>query len=201
MQRRLALRLMEGLLALAFVAGPACVADAQDPMRGLDLSSPDMTVAEMTRAEVEAALKAARGGERADFTGKRLSGLDLSGLDLSGANLRAVRLNHANLLNDLQRWAEALESAQRACVAAPADPGAWNARGLALAGLERRSRTIAAAREREYQSRAIHGSSSADQPRSDERARIEPGLRQLPQFDRSHRIRLRKIRRGGSAPG
>ena len=66
-------------------------------MRGLDLSSPDMTTAEMTRAEVEAALKAAHGGQGADFTGKRLSGLDLSGLDFSGANLRAARLNHANL--------------------------------------------------------------------------------------------------------
>jgi uncharacterized protein YjbI with pentapeptide repeats len=91
------MRLIEGALALAIAIAPICAADAQDAMRGLDLTSPDMTMAEMTRAEVEAALKAAPGRRGADFSGKRLSGLDLSGLDLSGANLRAARLNHANL--------------------------------------------------------------------------------------------------------
>ena len=91
------MRLIEGALALAIAFFPICAADAQDAMRGLHLTSPDMTMAEMTRAEVEAALKAASGRRGADFSGKRLSGLDLSGLDLSGANLRAARLNHANL--------------------------------------------------------------------------------------------------------
>ena len=45
-------------------------------MRHLDLASPDMVSAEMTRADVEAALAS----HQTDFTGKRLSGLDLSGL-------------------------------------------------------------------------------------------------------------------------
>ena len=91
------MRLMTSLLALAFAVAAIFTAGAQDPMRGLDLTSPDMTTAEMTRGQVEAALKAAPAGHGADFTGKRLSGLDLSGLDFSGANLRAARLNHTNL--------------------------------------------------------------------------------------------------------
>jgi hypothetical protein len=65
------MRLTRGLLALALA--PVFAADAQDPMRGLDLTSPDMTTAEMTRAQVEAALKMAPGGRGADFAGKRLS--------------------------------------------------------------------------------------------------------------------------------
>ena len=69
-------------------------AHAQDMMRGVDLSSPDMTMSEMSRADVEALL--AKGRPR-DFSAKRLSGLDLSGLDLSGVNLRAARLNGADL--------------------------------------------------------------------------------------------------------
>ena len=52
-------------------------ATAQDMMRHVDLSSPDMVSAEMTRGEVEAALAAATITAPADFTGKRLSGLDL----------------------------------------------------------------------------------------------------------------------------
>ena len=56
------MRLTKGLLALALTIGLIFAADAQDAMRGLDLTSPDMTTAEMTRAEVEVALKAAPGG-------------------------------------------------------------------------------------------------------------------------------------------
>ena len=67
----------------------AMTATAQDMMRHVDLSSPDMVSAEMTRGEVEAALAAATAAAPADFTGKRLSGLDLSGLNLSGAIFRA----------------------------------------------------------------------------------------------------------------
>ena len=55
------------------------------------MSSPDMTTAEMSRGDVEAAIRAA-GGKPLDLTGKRLSGLDLSGLDLHGVVLRAARL-------------------------------------------------------------------------------------------------------------
>ena len=69
----------------------AVTATAQDMMRHLDLSSPDMVSAEMTRVEVEAALAMATVAAPADFTGKRLSGLDLSGLDLSRAIFRAAR--------------------------------------------------------------------------------------------------------------
>src|SRR5579875_2249426 len=84
-------------LALVGLAFPqARLARAQDAMRGLDMASPDMTAAEMTRGELEAALASAH-GQPLDLTGKRLSELDLSGLDLSRAILRAARLNHANL--------------------------------------------------------------------------------------------------------
>jgi len=65
-------------------------ATAQDMMRGVDLSSPDMVSAEMTRTQVEAAIATATAAP-ADFTGKRLSNLDLSGLDLSRAIFFAQR--------------------------------------------------------------------------------------------------------------
>ena len=71
-------------------------ATAQDMMRGVDLSSPDMVSAEMTRTQVEAAIATATAAP-ADFTGKRLSNLDLSGLDLSRAIFRAARLNKTKL--------------------------------------------------------------------------------------------------------
>ena len=45
-------------------------ATAQDMMRHVDLSSPDMVSAEMTRGEVETALAAATAAAPADFTGK-----------------------------------------------------------------------------------------------------------------------------------
>ena len=75
----------------------AITAMAQDTMRGVDLSSPDMVSAEMTRGDIEAALTTATVAAPADFTGKRLSSLDLSGLDLSGAIFRAARLNKTKL--------------------------------------------------------------------------------------------------------
>ena len=81
------------------VAAAACLlglpSSAQDMMSHVDLSSPMFASAEMTRAEVEASLKALPGS--ADFSGRSLNGLDLSGLDFSGANLRAARLNRAKL--------------------------------------------------------------------------------------------------------
>ena len=61
------MRLMQVSLALALAIAPICAADAQDAMRGLDLTSPDMTTAEMTRAQVEAALKAAPVGAQRRF--------------------------------------------------------------------------------------------------------------------------------------
>jgi uncharacterized protein YjbI with pentapeptide repeats len=76
----------------------AMTAMAQDMMRGVDLSSPDIVSAEMTRGDTAAALTTATVAVPADFTGKRLSSLDLSGLDLSGAIFRAARLNKTKLV-------------------------------------------------------------------------------------------------------
>lgn len=88
--RRLALSFMLAVLA----AGPA--AAEQDLLLGADMTSPAMTKAEMSRADVEAMIAAA-GGRPLDLADKALSGLDLSGLNLRGANLRTARLNKANL--------------------------------------------------------------------------------------------------------
>ena len=65
---------------------------AQSPMDGVDLTSPAMTEAQLTRDEVIARLAA-----DADFTRAWLNGLDLSGLDFTGANLRAARMNGVDL--------------------------------------------------------------------------------------------------------
>jgi len=73
----------------------ATSATAQDMMHHVDLSSPAYSSAEMTRAEVEALLKAGQGG--ADLSGRSLNGLDLSRLDLSGVNFHAARMNGAKL--------------------------------------------------------------------------------------------------------
>src|SRR5712672_3362353 len=77
----------------------AVTAMAQDMMRGVDLSSPDMVSAEMTRTQVETAIATAATAP-ADFTGKRLSNLDLSGLDLSRAILRRAGLNKTKLAGE-----------------------------------------------------------------------------------------------------
>jgi hypothetical protein len=60
----------EFIAALSGAAAWPVAARAQDMMRHLDLTSPDMVSAEMTRADVEAALAS----HQTDFTGKRLSG-------------------------------------------------------------------------------------------------------------------------------
>ncbi len=71
---------MTRLLGAAALLDPGflAVAAAQDMMRHVDLTSPEMVSAEMTREEVEAMLAAATAATPADFSGKRLSGLDLS---------------------------------------------------------------------------------------------------------------------------
>src|SRR5215207_2288287 len=66
----------------------------QDMMRHVDLTSPEMTQAEVTRADVEILIQ---NSAPVDLSNRRLSGLDLSGLNLTGANLRASRLNKTNL--------------------------------------------------------------------------------------------------------
>src|SRR5262245_23378885 len=80
------------LATMLALAAPAC---AQDMMRHLDLTSPAMTQAEMTRLEVERLISGSAG--RPDLGGRRLSGLDLSGLDFRGANLRAAVMNRTVL--------------------------------------------------------------------------------------------------------
>ena len=88
------------IAALGGAAAWPIASCAQDMMRYLDLTSPDMVSAEMTRADVEAALAS----HQTDFTGKRLSGLDLSELDLSGVGLRAARLNKTKLRRELWKF-------------------------------------------------------------------------------------------------
>ena len=84
-------------LAAALLAALPVATLGQDMMRHVNLSSPAMTEAELTRAQVEARLAAATADKPADFTNASLNGLDLSALDLSGAVFRAARLNKANL--------------------------------------------------------------------------------------------------------
>ncbi|MDP9137256.1 MAG: pentapeptide repeat-containing protein, partial [Pseudomonadota bacterium] len=82
-------------LAVALLLGLAVPAAGQAVMPGVDLNSPTMTTAEMSREEVAAAIEAAAGAP-ISLVRKRLSGLDLSGLDLTGANLRGAYLNKTN---------------------------------------------------------------------------------------------------------
>ncbi len=77
-----------GFAAAIFASVPA--AQAQDMMRGVDLSSPMYTMAEMTRADIEKLLAS---GKKPDLALKSLNGLDLSGLDFSGVNFRSARVN------------------------------------------------------------------------------------------------------------
>ena len=67
-------------------------------MDHVDLSSPRMSAADLTRAEVEALIAAAPPGLGVDLADRSLNGLDLSGLDLGGANLTRARLNRAKLV-------------------------------------------------------------------------------------------------------
>ena len=73
-------------------------ATADDTMlQGVDLNSPAMTQADVTRADVVKILSAATPERPADLTSMHLSGLDLSRLDFSGAVLRDARLNKTSL--------------------------------------------------------------------------------------------------------
>jgi uncharacterized protein YjbI with pentapeptide repeats len=72
-------------------------AQAGDMLDGLDLTTPAMTEAEVTREELEDRLDTATPNQPADLTSMRLSGLDLSGIDFKGAVMRDARLNNANL--------------------------------------------------------------------------------------------------------
>jgi uncharacterized protein YjbI with pentapeptide repeats len=68
---------------------------AQDLLRHLDLTSPEMTQADITRLEIEVLIS--RG--HAHLTGSKLSGLDLSGINLAGAMLRSAPRCKAHYLS------------------------------------------------------------------------------------------------------
>ncbi len=89
--------MIRALLASLLLLLPIGGAEAQNALAGVDLDSPMMTEAEMTREDVAALLAAATPNQPADLGKKRLNRLDLSGLDFSGANLRSARMNGANL--------------------------------------------------------------------------------------------------------
>lgn len=86
------------LLGTVFAVATLSVS-AQDPMDHVDLTSEEMSGAEMTRAELLAMLADVSSDTPLDLTKRRLSGLDLSGVDFKGANLRWARLNATNLSN------------------------------------------------------------------------------------------------------
>lgn len=67
---------------------------ARSALDGVDLSSPAMTEAELSRVDVEAMIAV---GTPVDLTRRQLNGVDLSGLNIEGAVLRAARLNKVNL--------------------------------------------------------------------------------------------------------
>ena len=86
------------LAALLITLLTSISATADDTMlQGVDLNSPAMTQADVTRADVIKILSAATPERPADLSSMHLSGLDLSGLDFSGAVLRDARLNKTNL--------------------------------------------------------------------------------------------------------
>jgi len=70
---------------------------AQSVMDHVDLTSEEMTQAEMTREELVDALSRASVDMPLDLTSKRLSGLNLQNIDFRAANLRWARLNNADL--------------------------------------------------------------------------------------------------------
>ncbi len=86
------------LFSLLTLAAPL-PALAQSAMSGVDMASPRMTEAEVSRDDVIASLEAATTEKPADFTRMRLNGLDLSNLDFTGAIFRAAAMNSVNLNN------------------------------------------------------------------------------------------------------
>jgi BTB/POZ domain-containing protein KCTD9 len=89
------------ILAMALMlAGGASViepASAQDATQYLDITSDEFTKAEMTRADIEAALAALAPSATLDLSGKRLNKLDLSGMDLTRTKLTSARINGCKL--------------------------------------------------------------------------------------------------------
>ena len=86
--------------AMAFLSNSV---SAQDLIDMVDMSTPAMTEAQMTRDEVVAILEQATETSPADFTKHRLSGLDLSGLNFKRADMRWARLNNSDLSGSIMR--------------------------------------------------------------------------------------------------
>jgi len=89
--------LLAGLIGLLLASAPGPVFAQGGTMANVDLSSPKMAEAELTREDVLAVLEAATPGPPSALVDKSLNGLDLSGLDFSGIDLSRARLNRANL--------------------------------------------------------------------------------------------------------
>ncbi len=85
------------LLTATLVVTSILPARAQDMVQYLDLKSDEFTKADMTRADIEAALASAGPEEIVDLSGKRLNKLDLSKLDLRRVKLQSTRINGVNL--------------------------------------------------------------------------------------------------------
>ena len=85
------------LLGCCVLIWPIGHASGQDMMDHVDMTSEEMSTAELTREELLAILSGAAAGERIDLSSKRLSGLDLRDVDFRGANLRWARMNKTNL--------------------------------------------------------------------------------------------------------
>jgi uncharacterized protein YjbI with pentapeptide repeats len=98
--------LLAGVASLLAVAGSAPAAAQTGMMQHVDLTSPRMSEAELSRDGVIALLEAASADQPADLADKGLNGLDLSGLDLSGADLSRSRLNRVNLKDAVLRGAK-----------------------------------------------------------------------------------------------
>jgi uncharacterized protein YjbI with pentapeptide repeats len=82
------------VIALALFAGAvieAPPARAQSMLDMVDLTTDQFTKAEMSRADIEAALAKLPEGETLDLFGKALNKLDLSGMDLRRVSLQAAR--------------------------------------------------------------------------------------------------------------
>src|SRR5690348_6339022 len=87
------------LLLAAAMALAAAPAHGQSMIDMVDLTTDQFTKAEMSRADIEAALAKLPEGEKLDLFGKALNNLDLSGMDLRRVNLQAARLMKSNLSN------------------------------------------------------------------------------------------------------
>ena len=98
--------LLAGAVGLLAVAGSGPAGAQTGMMQHVDLTSPKMSEAELSREDVIALLEAATAERPAKLADMGLNGLDLSGLDLSGVDLSRSRLNRVNLKGAVLRGAK-----------------------------------------------------------------------------------------------